>query len=1548
MATLVQKINELSAAIGAMLKNNVVPRLLPAELGLPGQVLGVAADGSLAWITPTGGGTDPGGGLEAETSSYATRVAAVGLPLTSETITAVDTWVKALKSANAWEPIKDCGLMIGSNLASALVKIKYVAGTASSLVNTGMGDSNYSTAGGVGWYNGDENDNQGLDTAATIAQLGVSGANLSMGMLRLDYRDESRPWLSDTLDTGTSEAPANIGGNNPGTNDKNGLTGMGPSLRISSNGADARVLFVENGAVCNPYSGTSGGVTTDLGNGHFTMFNSRRFGSNFYATLRAGFYFVGTALTRDQAIAISRATLTLYKTLGRFATKTECAYVGDSITAGFFVQNPNNRWSTKSAVALNRWETNFGVPSSSIRVKNDNAESLIDRYQDIIATAPAEYSVMMGSNDVLTDANADGTPSIIADCKAKMFTVMSALKATGKPVRWNGFPFTPNITLAKATAYETAFGDVARALGIPYCSQYLRMADTGDTAGLLGGDGVHPNDAGMAFLATGDVELVTGKTSRSVTQDIPSVAPAGTYDFNVTMYGAAPGNLVTVTGPAAFPAGVTLAATVTANDTVRVRATNTTGADVDPASGVFKVLLSPLETEQGGSGPGTGDTNTIALLRFNEGPNDTRPATMPNYAGNSLTFANKGNVSGLGGKYSNEGPFPFSLYTEAENGSTMAVLCDQRVTFGPGMTAESLISGSDRDGRPLVSFSSDGTDSADYFFKFTPFDEGGGQESLSVEMKLPGQPSEWVVETAPYTPNPEGTPNHRVVQWRTDGYIEILVNGTRLAVSDSPKFGTMASCVFCPFGSANPVDGGASGPWRVRLGPIRVSSVQRYSGDTYTVPTDYPDGATSGGGDGGSGDSVDIVDGGGSVVQARYTDVAQNYNDADKGIPYRYGPPATKTGVATLLERSDNGSIDYGNGSQIAYQFGTQNDTLHNEFVSNHGCVLYVPDGTKTATNSLTWLASYGIDRRTIYQRPQKIWSNAVWTPHQLDDYIAGNPTFNSATIDPARPEDMACVQTRWTGPSDSGADRMSLVATKGSTNRGAFVFTIGTETAQQRGIVQLAPGMTPTAIEVSPGGEYAFVALWDYVNFVGKIAVISLGGVPYDRTWQNTDNWFDWWHEWMDMCHPGLKNKGGWSFLKVLGYITLPSDMKAPTSLFVQTGVDPHENLYDGNGNPTNIGALASPLEANRNLFLDQTDNGFGRFIHKGGVLVVGSKSEKKVAFYDLAPLINYTTGMYFNSLAGNLETQHCQLRGAGAPASSLGINGKRYLNTTNGDVYLKTAGAWAVTHNIGDKRGLGMGANQWPYTFTEVPAQMPVLIKTVSIDGNVAAIRGTVTYNYWSKDVMRRTPGTPYFDTPNPNYPRVWIVTTDGKLFIYSMGRWVPGVKLPDQAPAASEIAQVGVVTGLGEQVTHAACVRDMDVDLKGVAWSTEEEGPNCINEMVAVNDRKNRRITWVQFSLNSGATGEVVHVMEDSRMDFTTFEHIEPYHVSNKVISGSDWTGKCVRNYRVASPKPLAWDSLGNGAVVYPTLSPTGEHAGTYPLPGRPFQHHTSNVP
>ena len=41
-------------------------------------------------------------------------------------------------------------------------------------------------------------------------------------------------------------------------------------------------------------------------------------------------------------------------------------------------------------------------------------------------------------------------------------------------------------------------------------------------------------------------------------------------------------------------------------------------------------------------------------------------------------------------------------------------------------------------------------------------------------------------------------------------------------------------------------------------------------------------------------------------------------------------------------------------------------------------------------------------------------------------------------------------------------------------------------------------------------------------------------------------------------MIHPGFFNQGNYIFMKVLGYVDLPANMKAPTSIKVTTGMHP------------------------------------------------------------------------------------------------------------------------------------------------------------------------------------------------------------------------------------------------------------------------------------------------------------------------------------------------------------------------------------------------------
>ncbi len=172
----------------------------------------------------------------------------------------------------------------------------------------------------------------------------------------------------------------------------------------------------------------------------------------------------------------------------------------------------------------------------------------------------------------------------------------------------------------------------------------------------------------------------------------------------------------------------------------------------------------------------------------------------------------------------------------------------------------------------------------------------------------------------------------------------------------------------------------------------------------------------------------------------------------------------------------------------------------------------------------------------------------------------------------------------------------------------------------------------------------------------------------------------------------------GNIAFMKILGYVDLPG-MTAPTEIAVTTGLNQWLTL-DINGRGI---AWQTPLtsQTNRQSFLPGGAN-YGRYA-KGGVAVVISKSEQKVAFIDLKPLFTYVNSVYFG---GDQATFNSRMA------------------------------------------SLGQADNQWPYTFTQQPSQVPTVVKTVSLAQRPTAVKTSV------------------YDGAS----RAWVATQDGTLHIYA----------------------------------------------------------------------------------------------------------------------------------------------------------------------------------
>lgn len=84
---------------------------------------------------------------------------------------------------------------------------------------------------------------------------------------------------------------------------------------------------------------------------------------------------------------------------------------------------------------------------------------------------------------------------------------------------------------------------------------------------------------------------LTKMLTASASLNFPSISAASQADLTITVTGAAVGDEVVMSLPAAPTAGIVFNAFVSATNTVTVRATNVTAAPVDPAAATYGVIV---------------------------------------------------------------------------------------------------------------------------------------------------------------------------------------------------------------------------------------------------------------------------------------------------------------------------------------------------------------------------------------------------------------------------------------------------------------------------------------------------------------------------------------------------------------------------------------------------------------------------------------------------------------------------------------------------------------------------------------------------------------------------------------------------------------------------------------------------------------------------------------------------------------------------------------------------------------------------------------------
>ncbi|VTU40300.1 hypothetical protein [Variovorax sp. PBL-E5] len=620
-----------------------------------------------------------------------------------------------------------------------------------------------------------------------------------------------------------------------------------------------------------------------------------------------------------------------------------------------------------------------------------------------------------------------------------------------------------------------------------------------------------------------------------------------------------------------------------------------------------------------------------------------------------------------------------------------------------------------------------------------------------------------------------------------------------------------------------------------------------------------------------------IVSSSGTFSAAAYQSTAAAMGKA-AGIDYRYGPNPAAYGTTSNTGRTalgapadqsydpislnnpsgiggDRHCLPFPNGFCGTWQVGGPLVASPGDYSSNIMQTAFVAD-SPAQYGGVAGLQSISMASNTFAERPQPSWATYQGVYSATND--SGVNDFNLLNYRNAGLKTSDAVAVGHCYGRDTWCVTNLMVF------QGGLIAAAGSNTAYNQGTAQLAAGKVPTAIAVTNSGEFALVTVWDTVNLKGQVAVIALAGLCNACTPDNPGAWYNNWGEWNGV-YPGLPNLGNFAYMKVLGYVDLPTTMKAPTEISASTGV----SVDSYNATTNTYWNLPLSSDSNRTSFYSGANSGG---VARTGIAVVISKSEQQAAFIDLRPLFSYYREQYFNVAANPQSAFNSKI-----------VNGR------------------------------GPADNQWPYTFTAVPSQMPTVIKTISLAQRPSAVK---------VGLLSTT-------------SRAWVATQDGQLHIYKLGNYLNATT----AGTATDITDAGTTpVAVGRNPTSIAYVK------KGGA-----------DHDLIVTSRGDRRIDWVRFAndFNSGIPRVPALSLSDaSLVDPISAEDNENHGTESYVLSVADYGGRKISNYRYGpvifrTNVTPGWNCQPpNGCPV--SGSGPFEYGGSLSLPGGVFQVVTSNIP
>ena len=266
---------------------------------------------------------------------------------------------------------------------------------------------------------------------------------------------------------------------------------------------------------------------------------------------------------------------------------------------------------------------------------------------------------------------------------------------------------------------------------------------------------------------------------------------------------------------------------------------------------------------------------------------------------------------------------------------------------------------------------------------------------------------------------------------------------------------------------------------------------------------------------------------------------------------------------------------------------------------------------------------------------------------------------------------------------------------------------------------VQLPAGKVPMALTVTPAGEFVLAAVWDVINHKGQVAVIAVQTkvLCSEPVYQDFESCFTGTFMYGFPTWPTTKS------MKLLGFVDLP--VAAPTSIEAGTNLQwIGTGRFDQTVNK-NLDTLLNN-QNERDTWYNGSPAGYPNYKRtaSAGYVMVASRSENKVVFVDLQPLLAYYRTMYFTTQA-------------------------RYDQTKN----------------------VGAAANQWPYTFEYSPQQKPVVAYMLDVPAPTAVAAG-LSAGMCGGSYCPHCWGTEHWRATSFGDEYAYITTMDGKLLMYNIG--------------------------------------------------------------------------------------------------------------------------------------------------------------------------------